>query len=84
MVFDYLQLTKKISLNKFCQERSVSPTTFKHWLIKYKENTLTIDLRTNNHRPTLITDSFKNCIDETMSMNGLQSIARIRAKLVDQ
>jgi len=83
-IIDYLQLTEKISLNKFSRDHSVHPNTFRYWLKKYNEKTLTVDLRENNHRPSLITDTFKNCIDETMAVNGLQSILRIRATLVEQ
>ena len=36
----------------------------KNWLKKYKEKTLTIDLRKYNHRPYVITESFKKAIDE--------------------
>ena len=83
-VIAYLQLTEKISQSKFCKDHSVDNNTFRYWLKKYNEKTLTVDLRENNHRPSLITDTFKNCIDETMSVNGLQCISRIRATLIEQ
>ena len=81
-VINYLQLTEKISLRKFCREHSVSINTFKNWLKKYKEETLTIDLRKYNHRPYVITESFKEAIDEMMKTNGLLSILRIRANMI--
>ena len=81
-VINYLQLTEKISLRKFCREHSVSINTFKNWLKKYKEETLTIDLRKYKHRPYVITESFKKAIDEMMKTNGLLSILRIRANMI--
>ena len=56
-IIKYLQLTKKISLRKFCEQHMVKINTFKNWIKKYQENTLTIDLRKNNHRPSLITQN---------------------------
>ena len=55
-----------------------------HWLKKYNEKTLTVDLRIHNHRPSLITDIFKTRIDETMKVNGLKSILQIRATLIEE
>ena len=83
-IIKYLQLTKKISLRKFCEQHMVKINTFKNWIKKYQENTLTIDLRKNNHRPSLITDTFKQRIDETMAGNELQSISRNRASLIEE
>ena len=84
IVIDFIKLTEKIPVAKFCRQYNISPNTFSHWLVKYDEKTLTVDLRIHNHRPSLITDIFKQRIDETMAVSGLQSISRIRATMIEQ
>ena len=62
----------------------ISTNTFKYWIKKYYNQTLTIDLRKYNHRPSFISDIFKHRIDETVNDDGLQSISRIRGTLFEE
>jgi len=84
VLIHYFKLTEKTSVAKFCRQYNISPNTFSHWLVKYEEKTITVDLRIHNHRPSFITDIFKQRIDETMAINGLKSISRIRANLIEE
>ena len=45
IVIDFIKLTEKIPVAKFCKQYNISPNTFSHWLVKYDEQTLTVDLR---------------------------------------
>jgi len=55
--------------------------TFNNWLKKYKDNTLTVDLRKNNHAKIKITEHFKKKVRDIISENGLHTITFIRNKL---